>query len=106
MINLNQIDLASRLPSVRLEISSRRAVSTLEQIEEIVIIGQRTASGSAIEASVNDIFSVEQAQELFGVGSQLADMIEFFALNNPSIPITAIPLDDAGTNASKTITVS
>ena len=33
-------------------------------------------------------------------------MIEFFALNNPSIPITAIPLDDAGTNASKTITVS
>jgi len=107
MIILDQLNIDSRLPSVRFEISSRKAVSGLGQIEEIVIIGQRTSAGTAIEGSVNTITDTRtQPQELFGIGSQLADMIELFGINNSGIPVTAIPLDDAGTNATKTITIT
>jgi len=105
-IPFTQINTDSRLPSVRLEISNRLAVDSVNQVEKLVAIGQRTAAGSAIEGEVVTVTSKEDAQEFFGVGSQLADMLEYFLVNNANMSITAIALDDDGTNAEKTITVT
>lgn len=105
-ITFNEINTGTRIPGTRIEINSSKAVSGLGVLEEAIIFGQLTSSGTATALSINSISSVEQSQALFGVGSQLADTIELFVANNPNIPITAVPLDDAGTNASKTITVT
>jgi phage tail sheath gpL-like len=105
-IQFSQVDANNRTPGVFTEFDASRAVNALQVLTRVLMIGQRTSAGTAIEGSVNEVQSLDSAKSLFGVGSHLADMVDAFLLNNPNIRITAIPLDDAGTAATKTITIT
>jgi phage tail sheath gpL-like len=105
-ISFSQVDSNNRTPGVFTEFDSSRAVNALQVLTRVLMIGQRTSAGTATAGTVNEVQSLDSAKSLFGVGSHLADMVDAFLLNNPNIRITAVPLDDAGTAATKTLTVT
>ena len=105
-VSFSEYDILNRNPGFFVEFDASKATSGLVVGAEALMIGQQTSAGTALEGSVNLVTSVDQAKLLFGVGSQLADMVSFFNANNSRIELRCIPLDDSGVAGEKTITVS
>lgn len=105
-ISFSEYDILNRNPGVFVEFDSSQATSGLVVGARALMIGQQTSAATVAEGSVNLVTSVDQAKLLFGVGSQLADMISFFNANNSRIELRVIPLDDAGVAGEKEITVT
>jgi phage tail sheath gpL-like len=97
-IQFNQIPGNIRVPFVRFEVNAGAA--PYESIQKLVLIGQKTAAGSA----PTDIPLLVTGGEdgLFGPGSMLASMYAMARANAPFQEIWAIPLADA-TGASKAV---
>lgn len=66
--------------------------------QRVLLVGQKTAAGSAASGSLVENISSSGAPEnaLFGEDSMLAAMVRAFKSVNPVVPVDAIPLDDAG----------
>ena len=105
-ISFSQYDTLNRNPGVFVEFDSSRASSALITQSRALMIGQMTSAATVAEGSVNLVTSVDQAKLLFGVGSQLADMVAFFVAANKSIELQCIPLDDDGTAGEVELTVT
>lgn len=97
-ISFNQIPSNLRLPGVYTEQDASRALKGLPQFNSVVyLLGQKLSTGTATADTPVLVTSVQQAQEYFGRGSQLANMFETFKENQRFIETWAIPLaDDAG----------
>lgn len=108
-ISFNEIPTGILTPGVYTEVDNSRAISGPVAINHVIlIIGQQLAAGTATEGDLDLIFSADQADLLYGIGSQLARMIRAAKNANPWTEMWAIPLDDAGggTAATKTVTLT
>jgi phage tail sheath gpL-like len=106
-INFNEIPVNLLTPGVYTEVDNSRAISGPVAISHVIlIIGQQLAAGSATEGDLDLIFSADQADTLYGIGSQLARMIRAAKNANPWTEMWAIPLDDAGAGVAATKTVT
>lgn len=101
-IQFSQIPGNIRVPFVRFEVNA--GVSPYQSIQRLLLIGQKTAAGSAV---VETPILVSQNEDgLFGAGSMLAAMYKMSRAQAPFQEIWAVPLADvtAATAAKGTIT--
>lgn len=99
----------SNIPFVQAElVKSSLANGTIEQEYIDLVIGQKTAAGTAIVNTPIQIFSHSEAQAKFGKTSMLAAAAKRFFDNNKGVAIKFIPLDDeaSGIVATGTITIT
>lgn len=107
-ISFDSIASGIRKPGKYFEYNTKLAVRTLPTNEQtVLIIGQRTASGSVPALQPIKVFSGDQAAQYFGSGS-LAHLAAVAAIKtNPYVALTVIAVDDAkdAQTAQATITV-
>jgi phage tail sheath gpL-like len=85
------------LPGAYLNISNVRAVTGLTAPEfDSVFVGQKIAAGTATANEYVQVFSAADAEDKFGPGSMLAEMLAGYFANNALNKVYAIPMDDAG----------
>lgn len=106
-ISFNQIPISIRTPGQYIEFDNTRAVQGLPlQQHKILVIGQRLSTGSVAAGVPTRILSGSQAEENFGRGSMLAEMLKALKAANTYTECWAVALDDdgAGVDATGTIT--
>ena len=92
-----------RVPFVFVEFDPSRAVQGPSLLRyKVLLIGQRLSSGIRPELIVDKITSPDQADSLYGVGSQLAIMFKAFFNNNKLSDVYGVSLDDAGGSTAAT----
>jgi phage tail sheath gpL-like len=104
-IQFNQIPGNIRVPFVRFEVNAGQA--PYSSIQRLVLIGQKTAAGSAV--ADEPLLVTQNEDAFFGTGSMLAAMYKIARANAPLQEIWAIPLADAtggATAATGSVTVS
>lgn len=97
------------IPFVQAEINKLISTSgTVKQEYTALIIGQKTASGTAAADAIYDIFSANEGKSKFGENSMLAHAIDGWFDNNKSVKLKVLPLDDlaGGTQATGTLTIA
>jgi phage tail sheath gpL-like len=110
-IVLEQVPAASRVPFVSIEFSAKNAVQGLQKKPyRALIIGPRhpTASGILPVLTPRLITSEGQAQQFFGAGSILSNMVaRWFSLNRQTeLWAVAVGETDIGASASRLVTIS
>lgn len=103
-----QISSTSRIPRVVSEFDPSRAVNALQVQTQILLIGQKLASGTQAAEAQFSVQSLDAARAAAGTGSHFADQVESLLQNNSEIRVTGILLDDdgGGVAATKTATFS
>ena len=107
MVSFNLVPSDIRTPGQFLEVDNSKAYRGLSGIPtKVLIIGQKLASGSQAELVPALITRADQGRKLFGVGSQLAHMLEKFLNANSYTPVYAVAQldEDAGVSAAGAIT--
>lgn len=105
-IGFNEVPAAGLTPFFFVEIDNSGAFEGSNTIPwQALLIGQQLASKTAPKEIVQ-VTSLAQARALFGAGSQLANQVEAFLASNPSQPLYALPLQDAGSSVAATGTVT
>ena len=108
-ISFDNIPASIRKPGKYFEFNTKLAVRTLPgNPQHVLIVGQKLTSGTqAVLAPVN-VFSDEQAAQLFGRGSHAHLMARGAITANPYLQLTVIGVADdaAGVAASGSITVT
>lgn len=107
-ISFDSIPASIRKPGKYFEFNTRLAVRTLPgNLQTLLIVAQRLAAGSQAALAPVDVFSDEQAAQLFGRGSQAHRMARAAIKANPYLQLTVIGIDDAaGAAASGTVTLA
>lgn len=72
----------------------------------VLLIGSKLAAGTATVDVPVQIFSDDEADILFGKGSQAALMARAFRKNNNLMPLWVVGVADGTTKATKTLTIS
>lgn len=104
-INFAKYPKSNLVPGTFFEIDASKA-NTINQTQPSIIIGQKTAAGSA-EANVPVIVTgVEAAKQQFGAGSQLALMVERYRAADGYGEVWALPVADASASTATTKTVT
>lgn len=104
-ISFGQI-VDTRVPGTRIEIDNSQALSGLSLTnDKILVIAQKTSTGTATADTMVLVGSKEQAQELAGVGSQGDLMFKNMFLNDPYTEKWAIFQDDNGAGVASTESV-
>lgn len=97
LISFNAIPINIRTPGQYIEFDNTRAVQGLPAIQhKILVIGQRRATGSVAAGVPTRILSAAQAEEFFGRGSMLHNMLELLKKANTYTECWAVALDDLG----------
>ena len=95
-ISFATIPASTRKPGKYFEFNTRLAVRTLPgNPQRVLVIGQRLAAGSQPALHAVEVFSDEQAAQLFGRGSQVHLMVRAAITANPYLQLTVISVDDA-----------
>lgn len=107
-IAFDGIPASIRKPGKYFEFNTRLAVRTLPgNLQRVLMLGQKLASGIQAPAVPVDVFSDEQAAQLFGLGSQLHLMVSAAITANPYLQLTAVAVNDpAGTAAGGSTTLA
>ena len=93
-ISYNGIPNAIRVPLAYIEFDNTQATSgTPAVLQKVLMLGQKLATGSAVAGQAVRVLSVAQAKQLFGVGSQLARMVEVFKQHNSTLDLGNTHLD-------------
>jgi phage tail sheath gpL-like len=106
-IDFLTIPASTRVPGQYIEFDASRAVRGLPQVRNrVLLIGLRTAAGTAAALSVQPVVEPNQAVALFGRGSMLARMAAAYLKADRAVELEAIALDEApaGTNATGSFT--
>lgn len=99
-ISFNSIPLNIRVPGQYIEVDNDGAVKGLSIMPtSILVIGQKLAAGTQAPLVPVLINSPDQAQTLFGAGSQLKHMLEKFIGVAPDLELWAIAQTDNGAGA-------
>ena len=109
MISFNQIPINLRTPGQYIEIDNSRALAGMVGINQrLLIIGQSLSTGTAEAETLTRVVSDREADEKFGRGSMLAEMIKAARNVNPYTELWAVALedDDAADPAAGTIALS
>lgn len=94
-ISFNDIPSNVRVPLVYIEFDNTRAVQGTPAIShKILVFGQRLTGGSVAAAVPTRITSDAQAEDAFGRGSMLAEMLKALRVTNSYTETWAIGLDD------------
>lgn len=102
-ISYNGIPNAIRVPLAYIEFDNTQATSgTPAVLQKVLMLGQKLATGSAIAGQAVRVLSVAQAKQLFGMGSQLARMVEVFKQHNSTLDLWVLPLEDKSSGAAAT----
>lgn len=107
-VSFNQIPNDLRVPLVSIEIDNTGAVQGTPALAwKVLVLGQRTASGTQPAGQAVRVTKASQAEQLFGADSMLAAMFRKGKAANSYIETWAIALDDnpAGVAASMTLSV-
>jgi phage tail sheath gpL-like len=106
-VSFNTIPSNLRVPLAYIEFDNTRAVVGTPQIpHKILVLGQKLAAGTAAAEVPVQITSADQAEGLFGRGSQLAAMFAALKANNRYTESWAIPLADAAAGVAATGTLT
>jgi len=108
-IAFDDIPEAQRQPEFFVEFDNKIAAADSGQLPfTILVVGQKTAAGSAPVEVPQTITDDGQADVLFGAGSHLARMIRTARTNNSVTKLVGMAVDDAGgaVAAEKTVTVT
>ncbi|WP_303674781.1 phage tail sheath subtilisin-like domain-containing protein [Vampirovibrio chlorellavorus] len=108
-VSFNDIPSSVLAPSIYVEIDNSRAFHFTPPFKRSVLaIGPMLATGSAQDGELKLIYNNTEADQYFGVGSILADMLKNLRLNTRGVDIYAIGLADAAgaTKATATIQVT
>lgn len=109
MFSFNNVPVDIRVPGQYIEIDNSKAYQGLSGLPaRALLIGQKTAAGTAAALTPVQITDTDVAKNLFGAGSQLAAMVEVFREQNLLAEMWAMPQDDngAGTAATGAVTFS
>lgn len=94
-ITFTQIATNEKIPGYYGEISTVNAnQGTYDYPTRILVVGQKLATGTAVELATHIIADVKEAKALFGEGSQLALMCDTILNIQDSIEVHAIAQDD------------
>lgn len=105
-MNFSQIPNSLLVPGFWMEFDNSAAAGSGIMPWTVLLLGSMLAGGSA-EANVPvQIFSDDEADNLFGKGSQTALMVRAFRKNNPLMPLWAVGVADGTTKATKEVTVT
>jgi len=107
MIGFNDIPANLRLPGAYIEMDNSLANNASIQ-HKVLFIGQRLSTGSVAEAVPTRITSIDQGEEYFGRGSQLAGMLKAGKTADEFMETWAIALNDdvASSAAAGSLTVT
>lgn len=97
----NEIPAALRLPGAYIEFDSRFAGSSAFQ-GKLLVFGQRLTTGEKPALSLDRVTNPETAEQYYGRGSMLAEMLRYALDAQPYLETWAIPLDDDGAGAAAT----
>lgn len=100
-ISFNDIPAALRLPGVFIEFDNSLAGNAVFQAK-ILLTGQRLTTGTKTAGNLDRVTSATQAEDYYGRGSMLAEMIKALKDANRFMETWAIPLDDADAAAAAT----
>lgn len=101
-ISFNTIPSNIRKPLFYAEVDNRLGGYYVDN-PRAIIIGQTVTVQPATPVLIN---TVDQSKSLFGQGSMVARMVEFFKLNNLATELWVLPLADAGGSTAATGTVT
>ncbi|MDX3980567.1 phage tail protein, partial [Pasteurella multocida] len=105
-ISFNDIPKANLIPLAFIEFDNSNAVSGVpEQIEKVLMLGTKLASGNATPNVAIRVTSSTQAKTLFGQGSQLAEMVNVFKRHNDLSDLWVLPLEEKSNGVAATGTV-
>lgn len=105
-ISFNDIPSNIRVPLVYIEFDNTRAVQGTPAIShKILVFGQRLAAGSVNAGVPTRITSDAQAEDAFGRGSMLAEMLKALRVANRYTETWAIALDDDAAAAAAAGTI-
>jgi phage tail sheath gpL-like len=106
-INFTHYPDSNRVPGVYVEMDPSQA-NTGTVLQSTLLIGQKTAAGTAVQDIPIEVQSVAQVIQLCGRGSILAAMAERYLQRDPFADLWLLPLVDApaGAAATGTITVT
>ena len=103
-MNFSQIPSSLLVPGFWTEFDNSAAAGSGIMPWTVLLIGSMLAGGSA-EANVPvQIFSDDEADNLFGKGSQTALMVRAFRKNNSLMPLWAVGVADGTTKATLSVT--
>ncbi|BBF86276.1 bacteriophage tail sheath protein [Aquitalea magnusonii] len=107
-ISFDSIPSSIRKPGKYFEFNTKLAVRTLPgNLQKVLMLGQKLVAGTQAAMAPVDVFSDEQAAQLFGHGSQLHLMVRAAIKANPYLQLTAVAIaDPAGAQASGTTTLA
>jgi len=106
-ISFDSIPASIRKPGKYFEFNTRLAVRTLpNNLQKMLIIGQRLSTGSVAELVPTRVFSDAEAAAYFGWGSIAHLMTRAAITANPYLDLTVVALDDAATAVDATGTVT
>lgn len=106
-ISFNLIPNLLLTPGAYIEYDSSRGVQGLAALpQRAVIIGSRLSTGTVAAGVLRQVLSPDDGDVFFGRGSQLAAAIRAYKKANKLTEVWAVALTDAGTAATKTITVT
>lgn len=101
MVSFNLVPADIRTPGQYIEIDNSKAYRGLSGIPtRVLVIGQKLAAGTQAPLVPVLVTRVDQAKKLFGVGSQLAHMMEKFLNANSYTPVYAVAQADAGASVA------
>ena len=106
-IKFSTIPSGLRKPGIYAEYNATLAVRSLPAVnKKLLLIGQKTASGSADAAAPQELFTEADAALYFGSGSQLHRMARAALTANPYISLHAVALGDHASGVAATGTVT
>ncbi len=106
-ISFNSVPATQRVPWSYIEFDNSNAVQgpTLKAYRAL-LLAQKLSSGTATANVPVRVTSAALAKTLFGAGSMLAHMFEFWFASNPSTEVWAIPLADNGSGVAASGTLA
>jgi phage tail sheath gpL-like len=105
-ISFNTIPAANRVPFVFVEFDNSNAIQGNQILQfRSLLIGGKTASGTAVANTLVRVTSVAQAKTLFGAGSLLAGQAEAYIARDSYTELWAMPLLDNGAGVAATGTL-
>lgn len=102
-ISFNEVPEGIRKPGKYFEYNTSLAVRGLPTLDNsVLMIGQRTSSGSVAENIPTKIFGAEDAKLYFGPGSALHVMAQsLYKANKNLFDVTCVAVDDNGSNTAE-----
>jgi phage tail sheath gpL-like len=98
----------SLIPGNYVSIDGSQAVQGLSsQPHRVLLFGTKLAGGSATALTPVKVTREDQADDLFGAGTPLAEMCRLFRKHNKTVELTVIPqVEAAGTAATAKVTIT